>query len=98
MHLDRGGLENGSLGAGRWRGLLARCAGGPAFFSGGLAITFLQVRKNNRENEFLFPVLIPLNADIFLVAGEHATQPELGMLNLGPCRESRFCRHRLLPV
>ena len=73
-------MRRGSLGSCCGRDLLAGAA--PLFYWRG-SVALLEVREDDGQYEFLFAVVIPLDHDIFLVAGEHASQAELAVFNLG---------------
>jgi hypothetical protein len=71
-------------------GLLAR---GALLFRRGLPVALLQRGENDGEDELLFAVVVKLDADVLIVAGQNGSKTELAMLNLRARRESGFISH-----
>jgi hypothetical protein len=67
--------------------------GAASFFDGRLAIALLEIRQNDRENEFLFAMIVEFDHDVVLVAGHNASEPEFGVIDLGSLREGGFVGH-----
>jgi hypothetical protein len=67
--------------------------GAAPFFDGRLAIALLKIGKNNLKNELLFAMVVELDHDIVLITGHNASEPELGVIDLGSLREGGFVGH-----
>jgi hypothetical protein len=67
--------------------------GAAPFFHGRSSIALLQVGENDLQNELLFAVIVELDHDVVFIAGHHASEPKLGMIDLGSLREGGFSGH-----